>query len=101
MKKTFSLKNISSCLLAVACSVVVSIPTFVHIGLIINSPPETIYTLDNATLAWMWVVTISLMNCTFNCLIFTGKTRCYVPKDWKLWKAWKYVDELNPSCTKT
>ena len=32
MKKTFSLKNISSCLLVVACVVVISIPTFVYIG---------------------------------------------------------------------
>jgi hypothetical protein len=38
MKKTFSLKNISSCLLAVACVVIVSIPGSVYIGLRINSP---------------------------------------------------------------
>jgi multisubunit Na+/H+ antiporter MnhB subunit len=68
MKKTFSLKNISSCLLTVACGVVVSIPMFVYIGFKVNSP-ETKYTLDNATLAAMWAKTISLMNCTFNCLI--------------------------------
>jgi hypothetical protein len=33
--------------------------------------------LDNATLAGMWVRTILLMLCTFNCLIFTWKTLCY------------------------
>ena len=33
MKKTFPLKNISSCLLVVACVVVISIPGFVYIGL--------------------------------------------------------------------
>ena len=33
MKKTFSLKNISSCLLVVACVVVVTIPWFVYTGL--------------------------------------------------------------------
>ena len=49
-KKTFSLKNISSCLLAVACVVVISIPMGVYIGLRMNSP-ETTYTLDNANLA--------------------------------------------------
>ena len=80
MKKTFSLKNISSCLLVVACVVVISTPWCVYIGLRINSQ-ETKNTWDNANLAWMWAATISLMNCTFNCLIFTGKTRCYVPKD--------------------
>ena len=68
-KKTFSLKNISSCLLAVACGVVVSIPWCVYIRLRTNSP-ETAYTLDNATLAGMWAKTVALMNSTFNCLIF-------------------------------
>jgi hypothetical protein len=42
MKKTLSLKNISSCLLAVACVVVISIPVFVYIGLTINSPETQI-----------------------------------------------------------
>ena len=36
MKKTFSLKNTSSCLLAVACFVVLNIPVFVYIGLSIT-----------------------------------------------------------------
>jgi hypothetical protein len=74
MKRTFSLKNISSCLLVVACGVVVSIPWCVYIGLRINSP-ETINTLDNATLAGLWTATVSLMNCTFNCLIFYWKNK--------------------------
>ena len=37
MKNTFSLKTISSCLLAVACFVVLSIPVLVYIGLSITS----------------------------------------------------------------
>ena len=74
IKKTFSLKNISSCLLAVACVVVFSIPTFVYIRLRINSP-ETTNTLDNATIAGMWAITIAFMNCTFNCLIFFWKNK--------------------------
>jgi hypothetical protein len=37
MKKTFSLKTISSCLLAVVCFVVLNIPVFVYIGLRITS----------------------------------------------------------------
>ena len=74
MKKTLSLKNISSCLLVVACLVVVTIPWFVCIGLRINSP-ETTNTLDNAILAGLWGKTISLMNCTFNCLIFYWKNK--------------------------
>ena len=74
MKTTFSLKNISSCLLAAACVVVISIPACVCIGLRINSP-ETRYTLDNANLAGFWAITIALMNCTFNCLIFYWKNK--------------------------
>ena len=88
MKKTFSLKNISSCLLAVACLVVVSIPGFVYIGLRINSP-ETTYTLDNANLAAMWAVTISLMNCTFNCLIFYWKNKVLRTEGLKVLKSLK------------
>ena len=68
-KTTFSLKNISSCLLVVACVVVVSIPAGVYIGLTINST-ETTHTLDNANLALIWTRAIALMNCTFNLLIF-------------------------------
>jgi hypothetical protein len=74
IKKTFSSKNISSCLLVVACLVVSSIPWCVYIGLIINSP-ETKNTLNNATLAGLWAITIPLMNCTFNCLISYWKNK--------------------------
>jgi hypothetical protein len=88
MKKTFSLKNISSCLLAVACVVVVSIPWCVYIGLRINSP-ETTNTWDNANLARMWAVTISLMNCTFNCLIFYWKNKVLRTEGLKVLKSMK------------
>ena len=87
MKKT-SLKNISSCLLAVACVVVLSIPWSVYIGLRINSP-ETKETLDNANLAWMWAVTISLMNGTFNCLIFYWKNKVLRTEGLKVLKSLK------------
>ena len=88
MKKTFSLKNISSCLLVVACLMVLSIPTFVYIGLRINSP-ETTNTLDNAKLAWMWTVTMALMNCTFNCLIFYWKNKVLCTEGLKVLKSMK------------
>jgi hypothetical protein len=88
MKKTFSLKNISSCLLVVACVVVVSIPAGVYVGLRINSP-ETKDTLDNATLALIWTITISLMNCTFNCLIFYWKNKVLRTEGWKVLKSLK------------
>ena len=88
MKKSFSLKNISSCLLAVACVVVASIPVFVYVGLRINSP-KTKYTLDNANLAGMWAKTISLMNCTFNCLIFYWKNKVLRTEGLKVLKSLK------------
>jgi hypothetical protein len=88
MKKTFSLKNISSCLLVVACVVVISIPWCVYIGLRINSP-ETKNTLDNATLAGIWAITISLMNCTFNCLIFYWKNKVLRTEGLKALKSMK------------
>jgi hypothetical protein len=88
MKKTFSLKNISSCLLVVACLMVLSIPTFVYIGLRINSP-ETKKNLNNANLARMWTVTMALMNCTFNCLIFYWKNKVLRTEGLKVLKSMK------------
>ena len=73
MKKTFSFKNISSCLLAVACYVVLSIPVFVYIGLKITSKKETTTMCDNVVVAGLWASTIGAMNSTFNCLIFFWK----------------------------
>ncbi len=73
MKKTFSLKNISSCLLAVACFVLLSIPWFVYIGLRTNSGDS--WTLDDAHIAALWAITIISMNSTFNCLILYWKNK--------------------------
>ena len=67
MKKTFSLKNISSCLLAVACFLALSIPVFVYIGL--RTSLKDPATFDNANIAALWAKTITSMNSTFNCLI--------------------------------
>jgi hypothetical protein len=82
------LKNISSCLLVVACVVVFSIPMGVYIGLRINSP-ETTYTLDNASLAEIWAITVALMNCTFNCLIFYWKNKVLRTVGFKVLKSLK------------
>ena len=88
MKKSFSLKNISSCLLAVACVVVICIPVFVYVGLRINSP-KTTNTLDNANLAASWAGTIALMNGTFNCLIFYWKNKVLRTEGLKVLKSLK------------
>ncbi len=89
MKKTFSLKNISSCLLAAACFVILTfIPVSVYIGLKMNST-EAIYTLDNATLAGIWAKTVGLINCTFNCLIFFWKNKALRTQGMKVMKSMK------------
>jgi hypothetical protein len=85
MKMTFSLKNISSCLLAVACFVVLSIPTFVYIGLEITSK-ETTMMSDNANLARLWSRTFVSMNSTCNCLIFYWKNKILRTEGMKLIK---------------
>ena len=74
MKKTFSWKNISSCLLAVVCFVLFSIPAFLHSGLKIDSKKQQT-TLDNAEIVSLWGKTIASMNSTFNCLIFYWKNK--------------------------
>ena len=91
MKKTFSLKNISSCLLAVACLAVLSIPAFVYIGLKITLKNDASI-LDNAQIAAFWCGTIMTMNSTFNCLIFYWKNKILrvegmkVIKGMKIWR---------------
>jgi hypothetical protein len=94
MRKTLSLKNISSCLLAVACVVVLSIPISVYIGLTIHST-GTRYTLDNTTLAQLWAKTISLMNCTFNCSIFYWKNKVLRTEGLKVLKSIKICRQVE------
>ena len=74
MKKSFTLKNISSCLLAVACLAVLSIPAIVYIGLRLTSKKKE-PTLDYVNVAGLWLHTASSMNSTFNCLIFYWKNK--------------------------
>ena len=66
--------NISSCLLAIACFVVLSIPAFVYIGLKTSLNMET-FNLDDADVVGIWSKTIASMNSTFNCLIFYWKNK--------------------------
>jgi hypothetical protein len=88
MKKTFSLKNISSCLLAVACFVALNIPVFVYIGLNITSTAKE-WTLDNALLAALWASTTTSMNSTFNCSIFYWKNKILRTEGMKVIKSMK------------
>jgi amino acid transporter len=87
-QKTFSLKTIPSCLLAVACVVVLTIPVFVYIGLMINSK-ETTVALDDASIAGIWAKTAGSMNGTFNCLIFYWKDKVLRAEGLKVMKSMK------------
>ena len=95
MKKTFSLKTISSCLLAVVCFVVLNIPVFVYIGLTITLT-EKEFTLDNAALPGFWASTIASMNSTFNCLIFYWKNKILRTERMKVIKG---MEVSKPSLT--
>ena len=88
IKKTFSLKNISSCLLSVACLVVLSIPVFVYIGLTITSK-ETVFGFDELYLLGLWAKTVASFNATFNCLIFYWKNAILRSEGMKLIKGIK------------
>ena len=71
--KKFCLKYLSSSLLAIACFVILSIPTFVYIGLRANL--KYMSTLDDANIAGLWAKTIFTMNSTLNCIIFYWKNK--------------------------
>ena len=70
-KNIISLKNVSSCLLAVKCFVFLSIPTLLYI--VVSAVEGS--TSRNALLSALWGTTIYRMNCTFNCLIFFWKNK--------------------------
>ena len=86
--KMFSLKNASSCLLAVACFMALTIPVFVYAGLMINSAQTTV-TLDSSSLTGIWAMTIASMNSSFNCLIFYWKNKTLRIEGWKVLKSIK------------
>ena len=69
--KMINLKNISSCLLAVACLVSITIPCFIFIA--VSSSEGS--TSNNARLAFLWLATVFRMNCSFNSLIFFWKNK--------------------------
>ena len=66
-KRTFSLTKISSCLIAVVCYIVLSVPTFVYIGIRMNLGSKTL-AINDSTIAGMWSETMLSINCAMNCL---------------------------------
>ena len=88
MKKSFSLNNISSCLLVVACLIVLSIPTFVYTGLKLTSK-QTEFASDNTRIAGLWITTTASINSTCNCLIFYWKDKTLRAEGMKVIKSMK------------
>ena len=88
MKKSFSWKNISSCLLVVACLMVLFIPALVYAVLRLTSKEQE-FTFDNALLAALWARTTTSMNSTFNCLIFYWKNKILRAEGRKVFKSIK------------
>ena len=71
-RATINLKSISTCLLVVACLVVLSIAASVSIVLNMNTENKD---ASDARLSYIWAVTIFAMNCTFNSLVFFWKSK--------------------------
>ena len=87
IKRTMNnLKNISTCLLAVACLLVLSIPT--SVAIVINMNAENRHA-SKAILSNIWTTTIYLMNCTFNSLIFFWKNKVLRTEGIKILKTLK------------
>ncbi len=95
MKKTLSLKNISSCVLAAACILVLSIPWSVYIGLGVNSKKTTTTLSDSVNLALLWGRTFLSMNSTCNCLIFYWKNKILRTEGMKLIKGMRLCRRLR------
>ena len=70
---SFSSKHISSCLLALLCVIILSIPFVVYIVLKLYS--EETKKFNNVKLAGYWARTILLLSNTFNSLIFYWKNK--------------------------
>ena len=71
MKNSVNMKNISSCLLAVACLICLYLPMSIYITLTIKEGSES----TNVKISWLWTKTIITTNSTFNCLIFFWKNK--------------------------
>ena len=84
IRKTFSLKTVSSCSLVVACFIVLSIPLYVYVVLKMQSN-----SLNDGLLAGVWGKTITSMNCTFNCLILFWKNKVLRNEGLKVIKSFK------------
>ena len=81
-----NLKSISTCVLVVACLLVLSIPASIYIVFHINIENRR---ASNVRLSFIWVRTIYVVNCTFNSLIFFWKNKVLRTEGIKILKTFK------------
>ena len=81
-----NLKSISTCVLVVACLLLLSIPTSIYIVFHINTENKQ---ASNVRLSLIWGRTIYTMNCTFNSLIFFWRNKVLRTEGIKVLKTWK------------
>ena len=84
--RTIHLKSISSCLLAVACLLILSISVSVYIVFDIFSENRQ---GSNVRLSHLWSTTIYITNCTLNSLIFFWKNKVLRTEGIKILKTLK------------
>ena len=83
------MKNVSSCLLSVACFVMLCIPVFVTLGLRLTM--RDALTFDSSQSVGLWSGTITAMNSTCNCLIFYWKNKILRAEGKKVLKGLTFV----------
>ena len=85
-KTTLNLKSISTCLLVVACLVILSISAIAYVVFDIISENKLAFSVK---LSHVWATTTWNMNCTFNSLIFFWKSKVLRNEGKKMLKALK------------
>ena len=89
IRNRLSGKHISSCLLAIACFVVLFIPTLVQIGFVMASKKTATLSDEVHKLLLLWAKTFIAINSTCNCLIFYWKNKILRDEGMKLIKGLK------------
>ena len=76
-RRKINLKNVNTCLLAVACLVFLSVPVsfYVVFRLVEGSTSDNTNDTTLSHLSATWAATTIVMNCSFNCLIFFWKNK--------------------------
>jgi hypothetical protein len=84
-RTTINLKNIHTCLLAVACLLVLSIPTTFYVAFHFAEKSMT----TNVRLCYVWAASVCTMNSTCNSLIFFWKNKVLRTEGIKILKTLK------------